>query len=506
MKGFKKGLALFLAMLMILAVSPIAAFAEGEEPTTTEETTTETPETPEAAWYTSFGMKKGEGTLAEAAANVTAGGSIAILKDLTITETIAFTKNTTVEGNGFTLIRSDDFTGVMMTIDNAAKITFSNITIDGDSDNIPYATENIVTVANGTLFLNSGAKLIKNFASGATGGAVVVGSYDSAAATESALVINEGAEISDCTAAYGGAAIALYGATIKLAGGTIRDCYALSDGGAFDMARKGAKFIMQSGEITGCRAGIKNEGSWGSAISVESGTSAMITGGKITNNLNMGSNLGAVYVEQGASVTVGDSVYIAGNTAKGDKASNIYLEKNTVLKVDPAFAEGAEISVTIEDMDPNNISPDFINYDGDMTGFVYCDTNGDTFYVSGGIVTLIEVIKVTFDPGNGTCEVASRIYPVDVEFGYLPTPDEREGFEFLGWYTANDVLITEDSAVTFHEDITLYAKWENLNKLDDNPFAVIGRFFERIAELMREAFRFLANLFTGTGDKDLGNL
>ena len=105
--------------------------------------------------------------------------------------------------------------------------------------------------------------------------------------------------------------------------------------------------------------------------------------------------------------------------------------------------------------------------------------------------------------GYGTCPVGSKIYAVDLDFGELPECDPRDGFEFLGWYTATDSLVTENTAVSYYEDITLYAKWENLNKLDDNPLSVIGRFFERIGELMRSVFEFLQNLFAGTGNDEL---
>lgn len=43
-------------------------------------------------------------------------------------------------------------------------------------------------------------------------------------------------------------------------------------------------------------------------------------------------------------------------------------------------------------------------------------------------------------------------------------------------------------------------------EVDTNPFAIFGRFFERIANLMNIVFRFLETLLTGNGDKALGDL
>ena len=74
-----------------------------------------------------------------------------------------------------------------------------------------------------------------------------------------------------------------------------------------------------------------------------------------------------------------------------------------------------------------------------------------------------EAAAVTFD-GNGG-RVKSKEAKLSISdgdaFGTLPVP-LREGFEFLGWYTApeNGTEITPESVFTGEADLTLYAHWE----------------------------------------------
>lgn len=510
MKGFKKVLALFLASLMILAVSPAVYAADETQGDTQTETTTE-PTTepteeptvaPVAAWYTSFGLKNGEGTLAEAAAAVPKNGRISLLADVEITETVDFSVNATVDGAGHTIIRNAEFGSVMFTVSENAKITFKNVTISGNSENYAGSTDSVMNIIDGDVILESGAKITDNYATGSAG-TIAVGYGNTDANEETSLTMKDGSEISNCTALFGGAAALYAGAVFNMRGGVITGCKAVSDGGAVYSAGSGAQFNMLAGEITGCESGLKASGK-GSAVAVANGASATLTDCKIYGNTSDYS-LGSVYASAGASLTVGGNVYIYDNKGAADEGSNIYVEDGVVIAVEPAFADGAKIGVTVQNMDVANPTLDFIDCE-DVMGFVYSDADGSTFYVSNGVVTLIDCITVTFDPGNGTCSVKSKIYPTDVDFGYLPEPDARDGFNFLGWYTADGVHITESSPVSFTSDITLYAKWENLNELDMNPFAVIGRFFERIAEMMRIAFQFLTNLFTGSGDRNIEKL
>ncbi len=501
MKAMKKTIALLLSMLMILSICPVVVFAEGEETAS-----------PEAAWYTSFGIKRGEGSFAEAVANVAAGGRISLLKNIEeISYGVTFTENATIEGNGYAITRSTTYSGAMLTIENSATLTLQNVTFDGNTENYPGQTSSIAVITSGQLTLDTGAVLTNNSARNSNGGAI-----DAEAPTgKTALVLmNDGSEISNCVGNNGGAVFLGTNAKMYMNGGVIKNCKAARNGGAVYLTDLTAAFEMTAGEITGCSCSLVSSGFSGSAIYCSNEASVIIEGGKIYGNTNM-SDTGAVYVGEWAYVVVSGNAYIYDNEGsrtdgKNDQ-SNIYVDTVSGPNVMIIIQHSASSDLKIGVSTPNRyeqgdmVDMSFLRYVGDIMGIVYNDADGTTFYTSNGVTNLIECVKVTFDPGNGTCELNSKVYAVDLDYGFLPECDEREGFNFLGWYTANDVLVTESSSVS-GQDHTLYAKWENLNKLDDSPFAVIGRFFERIGELMRSVFQFLENLFSGKGTDDLENL
>ncbi len=503
MKFIKKSLAILLAMLMLLAVSPVAAFAEGEE--------NAEPETPEAVWYTSFNMEKGRGNFTEAAANVPTGGKISLLKDVeSLNFGVIFMENATIEGNGFKIIRSTTYSGTLFTIENSATLTLKNVIIDGNTENYPGQTSSIVSITSGQLTLDAGAVLTNNSARNTDGAAI-----DAEAPTgKSALVLmNEGSEISNCVGKNGGAVYLGTNAKMFMNGGTIKDCKAAQNGGAVYLTDLTAAFEMTNGEITGCSCSLSDSSFGGSAVYVSGEGSVLFEGGKIYGNTNM-ADKGAVYVGEWAYVVLSGNAYIYDNegsrTDGKNNQSNIFIDTqsgtNVMAIVQHSSGSSLKFGVSTPDgFDGNTIDISFLSYVGDIMGIAYNDADGTTFYTSNGITNLIECVKVTFDPGNGVCGLESMIYAVDLEYGFLPECDEREGFTFLGWYTANDVLVSTSSAVS-SQDHTLYAKWENLNKLDDSPFAVIGRFFERIGELMRSVFQFLENLFMGKGADELDKL
>lgn len=491
MKSIKKVIALLLTMLLVLSVSPVA-FAEGEEEA-------------EVKWFTSYGIEKGSGTLAEAVASGIPGAKISLLKDITaLDEVITFSKDTVLIGNGYTITRGDTNANAMFIVDHTASLTLTDITINGNAENFPGYTKSIINVVSGQVILNDGAVLTSNNARNSEGGAVSAGSNQVSIAQDCDVIMNSGSKITDCTANTAGAVYLNNKAEMTMNGGVIENCKAAYDGGAVVVSKDTSMLTIKSGKITGCSASLANTGYAGSAIYAPKGT-VVLEDAEITGNTNM-SDKGAVYFSSAASFTVGGNVYVYDNDGSAAQ-SNIYIPEHAVIAVSPEFADNAKIGVTAPSYfgSTDTVDASFIELD-DIMGYVYNDADGTTFINSNGVVSLIECIRVTFDPGNGECDVASKVYAVDLDFGYLPECAPREGFEFLGWYTATDSLVTESTAVSYYEDITLYAKWENLNKLDNSPFGVIGRFFERIGDLMRMVFEFLESLFTGTGNKDLEEL
>lgn len=497
MKSIKKAIALFLAMLMILAVSPIAAFAaEGEEGGTTTETPTEPEEvTPEAAWYTSFNLKSGEGTLAQAAAMVVRTGKIVLQKDIELSESLNFSTSATLEGSGYTVKRAEGFEGDMITVADNARITIQNITLDGNGDNVYSRSGSVIKINDGDVFLEDKA-VIKNNNTGGMGGAAVYVGNDTTKA-ESSFTMQPGSSITNCEAALGGAVAVSYNSVFNMRGGVISNCEA-SRGGAVLVTYSGASFTLFEGEIKNCY-------STNDIVCAGPDTTITLLNGNIHDNK---SALGAVYAVQGAKISVGENLIVKDNfdTNNPNGAVNIGLASGVIMNVASPFGENAKIGVTAEDFDETNPVLNFISYgENDISGIIVNDADGKTFFTTDSGIIMAESVKVAFDPANGTCSVGAKVYAAGEKFGALPQPDARDGFEFLGWYTDNDVLVTADSTVP-SGDITLHAKWDNLNKIDTNPFAAIGRFFQRIGELMRMTFEFLANLFAGTGDKNIDKI
>lgn len=487
MKSIKKVIALLLTMLLVLSVSPVAFAAEDDA---------------EVKWFTSYGIEKGTGTLAEAAACGIPGCKISLLRDITaLDEAITFSKDATIVGNGYTITRGETNANSMFIVDHTAKLTFTDITINGNAKNFPGYAKAIVSVISGQVILNDGAHLTSNNARNSDGGAISAGSSQLSSAVDCDVIMNSGSKISDCSAATAGAVYLNNKAEMTMNGGIIENCEAAYDGGAIVVSKDTSILTIKSGEITGCSASNAANGYAGSAIYAPAGT-VVLENAKITGNTNE-SDKGAVYFSSAADFTIGGDVYVYGNTGSATQ-SNIYVPEHAVINVAPELADSAKIGVTAPSYfgTTETVDTSFINL-GNLMGYVYSDTDGKTFLKTNGTVSLVNSITVTFNPGNGVCPIESKVYAVDIEYGFLPECDPREGFDFLGWYTEDDELITASDIVTATEDITLYAKWDNLNKLDNSPFGVFGRFFERIGDLMRMVFEFLESLFTGSGNKDL---
>lgn len=81
-----------------------------------------------------------------------------------------------------------------------------------------------------------------------------------------------------------------------------------------------------------------------------------------------------------------------------------------------------------------------------------------------------ELCAVTFDAVGGTAEWANWEVAKGAAVGTLPTAT-REGYEFLGWFTAavGGTQVTVATVVT--ADVTFYAQWR---KIEETPIATYG--------------------------------
>lgn len=81
----------------------------------------------------------------------------------------------------------------------------------------------------------------------------------------------------------------------------------------------------------------------------------------------------------------------------------------------------------------------------------------------GGEPDPVEEYTVTFNSNGGTQVPSQKV--TEGESAEEPDAPTREGYEFLGWYSSEE--LTDESRYTFNEkvneDITLYAKWKEIS-------------------------------------------
>lgn len=97
--------------------------------------------------------------------------------------------------------------------------------------------------------------------------------------------------------------------------------------------------------------------------------------------------------------------------------------------------------------------------------------------------TMIHIFTVLFNPNGGTVDILSKKVKEKEIFGDLPVPI-RQSCTFDGWFTNLkwETKITNETLVTYSNDITLYAKWindiletpENKSKNSNNKMIIIG--------------------------------
>jgi len=77
--------------------------------------------------------------------------------------------------------------------------------------------------------------------------------------------------------------------------------------------------------------------------------------------------------------------------------------------------------------------------------------------------TTIEAIAVVLDANGGECEKNEIGLFADEKIGELPTPT-REGYTFLGWFTAKEEGTEVTADTVFSADATIYAQWEKVEE------------------------------------------
>ncbi len=216
------------------------------------------------------------------------GADIYITDSLNILEG----KNITIEGNGHSIIRDENYKGNVFNVEGS--LTLNSVIVDGNNVN---ANTPLILVNGGTVTLNDGSTL-KNAQNTETdggnnaGGAVNITNGGS-------FIMNDGSSIENCEYRYGGAV--LVGNTNGTQG----------------------TFVMNGGEISGCNASSTGNGYGGGAVYVWHGT-ADLNGGEISGNT--------------ANNGVGNDIYVYGSDASvelsgGIKVDDLYKDTNSNLYI-----------------------------------------------------------------------------------------------------------------------------------------------------------------------------
>ncbi len=286
------------------------------------------------------GFVLGEEDLLEALAN---GQQYIILGDnIELNGTIDINYATTISGNGFTISRTDGFTGTMINVktptvstlaEGAANLTLENVTLDGGA---VWTGEVNQTLGRGTV--NSGVV--------ATGNLV-------AAEKNTSIVLGEGAVLQNNDGTHAVNLGTRIGATLTLNGGEI-----INNASGSGAIWGGGNITLNSGKISN-----NNSTSFAGAIRMVSNCNLTINGGEMNNNYAAGNG--------GAICGYGSSTY---NFTGGSMSNNVSAGTGGAIYM-------GEYSIT-------NMSGDFKleNNKAENSGAIRF-TNYNTFNMTGGTVS-----------------------------------------------------------------------------------------------------------------------
>lgn len=239
--------------------------------------------------YTAIIGLKGYATLKEAMDDAPADSVIRVCKDIEINETINVAgKKFTIDGQGHTLRRADDFKKAFISAQDKAQITLENVTLDGGAvwtgeedpivkrgltnSGLTATCPLILAYDNSTLTLADGAVMQNNYNTGTIGN-------------------NAGQILEDNLT---GGAIWGIDSTITMDGGVIRNNASTMFGSAmYVRGNESSVIVIYDGEITGNHDPNPTDKFSASAICADNHTTVNVQGGTFSNN--KGGTQGSVF-------------------------------------------------------------------------------------------------------------------------------------------------------------------------------------------------------------------
>lgn len=432
----KKFLALLLALALMLSAGSVFAYDDG---VVFDHDTT---------WA------DGETLFAATVAGTT---TVTVAGTANVEDTITITGDVTI--NGGTLKRTSA-AGTLLRVNEGAKLELNDVTIDGD--NIEISAGAAIYIVGGTAVMNGGEIINHKKTGGSDGSAVCI--------SGGKFTLN-GGTIKNCeTKNYGGAVYMGNGAEFDFKSGLFENCKTVSNetgygGGAFYV--RDATLKMSGGTIKDCSSNV------GGAIYNSSYGTTVITGGEIKNNTSpLG---GAIFhsCKQGdnallqiggdADIDVGNDIYLM-NGSRVDKCIEIVsaISHPLMLTVDNAdegrvIATAAEgVTLTDNDMAKLRIS----NADYSLA------LSDNKISLTEKTEESKETLFLGFSANGGEGEPAGMNKEVtsgeSAEFIIPDTEPSRDGFTFLGWSTDKDALTStykKGDKVTVSHNTLLYAIW-----------------------------------------------
>ena len=288
---------------------------------------------------------------------------IVVTNDIELTQELTISsskKDITIrsqEGSTYKLLRSasfqasaDDYKTEYAFRVRYGKLTFQNIILDGNKENVTAKNTFVfVTGSNDTqLTLGRGAT-IQNCATTGYGGAVYV--------SLGKLVMEEGSAIKDCTTSYQGGAIAMiyepwsssstYAITFTMKGATISGCSTTgtnskyTQGGAIFTSGR-VTMDIQDSTIENNTANGNGGAIYGASTNYSGDIVLNLSGTTITGNTS--AELGGGVYFNGTTFTASGVTDITGNTGKGS-SNNVYLAAGKTVS-GSGLAEGSKIGIS----------------------------------------------------------------------------------------------------------------------------------------------------------------
>lgn len=433
------------------------------------------------------------GTLEQALSDVYEGGTVKLMRDVSLTRTATAAKQMTIisvdSDDPCTITSNTDQHGYLLNI--TSDVEMKNVIVDGGSKNEITAKRAAIAVNDGKLTLGSDAIVQNNnneIENGAGGGICVVsGELDicggkitgNQAYFGGGVAVMTGAKVemtsgsisqnkSTSGSKYGGGGVFLSYGDFDLNGGEIAENTALRGGGVYILD---GTLTVNGGEILGNKASAV-----GGAVYINLDSNLDLNGGKVCNN-SATNFAGGIECAPTSNVKITGNPIVTGNTSGEETNGGVYP--------DGSHNGGYYPNITIGEMD-DDATVNFYTWlkrDGfilaspvenyvitadDLSKLSFEDKEYSLkFDDSGNIVlTNVGVYQITFDANGGSLK--TKTYKTaDGKLINLPTPTRRH-YTFDGWFTAADGGEQITTETIFNADTTVYAHWTKSSSGDNS--------------------------------------